>query len=165
MEYRNTITITTDLKNNYNMQMNVDIERIVSSSEDIHLVIDDTSYTIKTYMDFFWIIEVKIKKEHEKYVKAVFKLLNNMVRLYRINEIKKRLKKKVTFTKCNLRTCTKNEDFGSQTDFCIHFKLKKCKRNEFPVEDCVEAITTIFGCRPDYYSLSGSKFYFTIIYN
>lgn len=94
MEYRNTITITTDLKNNYNMQMNVDIERIVSSSEDIHLVIDDTSYTLKTYMDFFWIIEVKIKKEHKKYVKAVFKLLNDMVRLYRINEIKKRLKKK-----------------------------------------------------------------------
>lgn len=72
MEYRNTITIITDLKNNYNMQMNVDIERIVSSSEDIHLVIDDTSYTIKTYIDFFWIIEVKIKKEHKKYVKAVF---------------------------------------------------------------------------------------------
>ena len=94
MEYRNTITITSDLKNNYNMQMNVDIERIVSSSEDIHLVIDDTSYTLKTYMDFFWIIEVKIKKEHKKYVKAVFKLLNDMVRLYRINEIKKRLKKK-----------------------------------------------------------------------
>ena len=47
MEYRNTITITTDLKNNYNMQMNVDIERIVSSSEEIHLVIDDTSYKKK----------------------------------------------------------------------------------------------------------------------
>lgn len=159
--YRQTIRI--DAQEYYDIQMDVDIKQMTCNNEEVHLIIDYDGfrhvYTIKGDTDEYVYIKESIYEKCQKYVDSVRDLLKNMIYMYRVNAIEEILKKyRINFSEIELYTCTISEHTGCAVEYTIQFK--DCDENRLTLNLLMEIVTEVFGCKPNFYFIEGTRFEF-----